>query len=152
MSGAAMIVSASAASATDRVRQPTCASVPSGAGGHAGDEYVVFDASRHAIEESPGRASHPASLGVLRASEGGVAIHPAIGVHNAVVPIDLIEHGTKQLERRDLFASIASEQFGNRQEGDGILWRFGYDARSSVRIRSYPTNSTMWPRALRAWK
>jgi len=59
------------------------------------------------------------------------------------VPIDLIVHGTNHLYWREILAPIASEQFGNRQEGGGILWRFGYDASSSVRIRSYPTNSTV---------
>src|SRR5436305_9291942 len=41
MSGAAMMVRAIAASATDRVRQPTCASVPSGEAGHAGTRARV---------------------------------------------------------------------------------------------------------------
>jgi hypothetical protein len=44
------------------------------------------------------------------------------------VPIDLIEHGIDHIDRREIFASITSEQLGDRQEGGGILWRFGYDA------------------------
>src|SRR5215468_8799270 len=72
---------------------------------------------------------------------GAPAIQPAVGVHHAVVPIDLIEHGINHLDRREIFAPITSEQLRDRQEGGGILWRFSYDPRSCVRIRSYRMNS-----------
>jgi hypothetical protein len=37
------------------------------------------------------------------------------------VPIDLIEHGINDLDRREIFAPITSEQLRDRQEGGGIL-------------------------------
>src|SRR5262245_18925725 len=70
------------------------------AGGHAGDEKIVLDANRHTIDQTAWCAHHPTRLGIPRASEGTLAIHPAIVIHNFVVPIDLIEDGTKHLDRR----------------------------------------------------
>src|SRR5262249_23022297 len=113
-------------------------------GGHTGDEQVVFDADRDAIDETSGRARHPTRLGLPCVPARALAIHPAVGVHDAVVSIDTIEHRIDHLNRREIFASITSEQLGDRQEGGGILWRFGYDARSSVRIRSYRTNRIVY--------
>src|SRR3984893_8817130 len=113
-------------------------------GGHAGDEQIVFDADRDAVDETSGRARHPTRLGLPRAPARALAIEPAVGIHHAVVPIDLMEHGIDHLDRREIFASITREQLGDRQEGGGILWCFGYDARSCVRIGSYRMNRTMY--------
>src|SRR5262249_34733984 len=120
-------------------------------GGHAGDENVVLDANWDAIDETSGCARHPTGLGLPCAPAHALAIHAAIGVHNAVVAIDLIEHGVNRLDRREIFAPITREQVRDRQEGGGILWSFGYDACSSVRIRSYRTNRIMYhgPAAIR---
>src|SRR5262249_40294374 len=113
---------------------------------HAGDVEVVFNANRDAIDETSGRARHPTGLGIPCAPARAFAIHAAIGVHHAVRPIDLLEHGVNHLDRREIFAPIAREQLRNRQEGGGVLWRFRYDARSSVRLGSYPPNSILSPR------
>src|SRR6516225_7577204 len=120
-------------------------------GGHAGDEQVVFDADRDAIDETSGRARRPTRLRLPCVPARALAIHPAVGIHHAVVAIDPIEHRIDHIDRRKIFASITREQLCDRQEGGGILWRFGYDAHSSVRIRSYRTNNIVYhgPAAIR---
>src|SRR5262249_5228886 len=112
-------------------------------GRHAGEWIVVSNPIRDAVHETSGRARHPTGLGIPCAPARAFPIHAAIGVHHAVRPIDLLEHGVNHLDRREIFAPITREQLCNRQEGGGILWRFGYDARSSVRLGSYPTNSIL---------
>src|SRR4029450_8100299 len=99
----------------------------------------------HTVDQPSGGARHPPRLGVPRASQGALAIRPAIGAPNAFVPVHLIENRTKHLDRSEIFAPIARQQLRNRQEGGIILWRFGDDAMPSVRGRSYLTTSILWP-------
>src|SRR5262249_2449678 len=116
------------------------------AGGHAGDEQVVLDADRRAVDQAARGAGAPTRLGGARARQRAVAIDPAKGIDGAVVAIDAIENGTHHLDRRELLAAIAREQLRGRQERGVIVGSAGDGARASVARRSYLMPGTSWPR------
>ena len=103
--------------------------------GHAGDQKVVLDADRDAVEQAARRARHPARLGLASAPAGAFAIEAAPGIHDAVVTVDLVKHGIDRLDRREGLAPVAREQLSRRQEGDGIPGGLRYDAGV---LRSHP--------------
>jgi len=82
-------------------------------GRHAGNQKIVLDTDRNAIEQTFGRARHPTRLRRYRALPRALDIQIAVGVDGAVVPVDPFEHSSKRFDRREACAPVVREQLGD---------------------------------------
>ena len=87
-------------------------------GRHAGDQDVVLDADRNAVEEPLGHARHPARFGLVGATQRALTIDVAIGVDDAVEALDPFQDRAHGLHRRQNFPPVAGDKFARRQIGD----------------------------------
>ena len=98
------------------VRHPVLEDVRAPHRPHALGQREVLDRHRQAVQRAERRAPHHRLLGVARGRQRGVGRDGAERVQRRIEPLDALERGPRQLDRRELLRADEPGQLGGRGE------------------------------------